>query len=83
MGPDEIDHGRADLGGGELVAVGVTAVQDQAPDPLRLPGRERDRDRRAHRDAEQVEPLEPQVVDDRPQHLQVGVEGLAGRPRPR
>jgi hypothetical protein len=83
VGPDQGEHGRSDLGGGDLVAVGVAAVQDQPPDPGRVPGRERDRQGRGRRDAEQVEAVQPQLVGDRLEHLQVGVERLAARPRVR
>jgi hypothetical protein len=80
VGPDQLEHGRADLGRGDLVAVGVAAVQDQAPDPFGVPGRVGHRHRRPHGEPEQVDSVELEVVGHRPEHLQVGVERLGSRP---
>jgi hypothetical protein len=79
VGPDQVDHGRGHPGGGDPAAVGVAAVQDQPPDAVGVARRERDRHRRGHRDAEQVDAVQPQLVGDRQQHLQVGLERLAAR----
>jgi hypothetical protein len=77
--PDQLDHGPADLGRGDLVAIGEAAVQQQAPDPFRVLGRIRQRHRRPHGEAEQVDPAGLEVVDHRPEHLQVAVERLGCR----
>ena len=78
--PDQLDHGRADLGRGDVVTIGEAAVQNQASDPFRALNRVRQRHGRPHREPEQVDPAEPEVVDHRPEHLQVAVERLGCRP---
>ena len=82
MRPDQFDHGRADLGRGDLVTVGEAAVQDQAPDPLRGVA--------PRRPATTGAPMESPSRSTRSssrwsvtacEHLQVGVERLGPRPR--
>jgi hypothetical protein len=62
------------------VAIGEAAVQHQASDPFRVLSRVGQRHRRPHREPEQVDPAELEVVDHRPEHLQVAVERLGCRP---
>ena len=60
----------------ELPAPRVAAVEDEVGDPLGMPGRVDERDRRALRDAEQREAIEARRVDDR---LEVGDPRLDGQ----